>query len=141
MNGLYDEASFSAETLAEWESIVDAVNDLFAQIGTEDEDFAVSTECGTRFTIDLTINNYDRIRPEDVLGLVPAVRAFLVTRKSYWKVRIHVYKPEAVPGRDDCCIWLEIDRYRVQSWRGKREVEMFDDIEALYQNFWPTGAR
>jgi hypothetical protein len=139
MQGLYDEESFTPEALAEWESIVEDVNDLFAELGTEDEDFEVSTECSTRFTVDLTIRNYQRIRHGDVLRLAPSVRDALRTKRSYWRVRIHVYRPEAVSGRDDHCIWLEIDRYRVLPWRGKREIELFDDIEDLYRAFWPRA--
>jgi hypothetical protein len=136
MNANDDDQSFSPETLREWEAIVDEVNELFGTLGTEDEDFEVSTECSTGFTIDLLIKNYERIRHEDVMRLAPEVRVGLRDKRSYWCVRIHVFKPDAMPGRDAHCIWLEIDRYRVLPWRGKQERELYGDIGELYRTYW-----
>ena len=127
---------FSDEIQQEFEDTCEEIARVFSQLGTEDEDFEVSTTSGINCSIDVYIKNYEAVLPRDVMRIAPSISQLLMTRKNYWVARIWVYRPDLPPGSDDTCIWLEIDRYDVQPFTGKKFIELFDDIEALYRHFW-----
>jgi hypothetical protein len=127
---------FSDETQQEFENTCGEVARVFSQLGTEDEDFEVSTTSGIRCSIDVYIKNYEAVLPRDVMRIAPSITQLLTRCKNYWVARIWVYRSDLPLGSDDMCIWLEIDRYDVQPFTGKKSIELFDDIEALHRHFW-----
>lgn len=127
---------FSDETQQEFENTCGEVARVFSQFGREDEDFEISPTSGIHCSIDVYIKNYKTVLPHDIMRAAPSISQILTTRKNYWVARIWVFRPDLPLGSDDMCIWLEIDRYDVQPFTGKKFIELFDDIEALYQHFW-----
>jgi hypothetical protein len=127
---------FSPETEREFDDLSVAVSKVFAAVGCEEVDFEISTKSTTGCSIDLYIKNYEVIRPARVEQLLPKVQALLQGYQQYWCVRILVYRHDAPIFSDDTCIWLEINKYAVSPFRGKKEIEIFDDMEAFYRTFW-----
>jgi hypothetical protein len=127
---------FSSETEKEFDDVSLRVSKVFAAIGREEVDFEISTHSATGCSIDLYIKNYEVIRPTHVEQLLPELQTVLRKYRQYWCVRIWAYKPDAPILKDNTCIWLEINKYAVSPFRGKKEVEIFENMEAFYGSFW-----
>lgn len=134
-----EQVGFSASTEAEFDRTCIEAAGLLASVGSEDADFMVDTHSGTGCSVDIFLKNYERFTPEAVEALLPELQGVLRKKLQYWCLRIWVYRPGRPSGEDDMCIWLEIDRYAVYPYRGKKEMELFGTMEQFLCHFWGRG--
>lgn len=133
--------TFSPETLREFDEISAALAQLFKGHATEDEDFEIDVQSATGCSIDFYIKNYEVMVPSLIVQRLEDIQTILRSYKQFWCVRFWVYKPSAPWNEDDTSIWLEIDKYHVVPYLGKKEIQIFDDMDAFYANFWGKGTR
>jgi hypothetical protein len=127
---------FEPEVQADFDEVCDRLSKVFSNIGLEGTDFEIGEVSQTHRSIDLFIKRYERIQPSDVELVLPSVQELLRECREYWWVCIWVYKPDKPMFENDKCVWLEIDKYSVFSFRGKQEIELCEDMHEFYRRFW-----
>lgn len=105
-------------------------------LGEEGEQYAIGEKCETNTSIDLLVLDYERIGPDLVLKIAPGLRAVLRSFHHYWVVRVVLSTTGGDPYAADTAIWLEIDRYDISQYNGKKSNYVFQDMPALYNHYW-----
>jgi hypothetical protein len=133
---LPEEQSFSPETEREFDEISEALAQLFSAFAKEYDDFEIYEHSAAGYSIDLTILNYRVIKPADVEARLEAMVSMLRRYQQFWCIRFWLYRPTDDVANPDQCIWLEITKYGVAPYRGKKDIELFSDMESLYKHYW-----
>jgi hypothetical protein len=132
-------ASVDDDLLTEFHDICEGLWQTFSTIGVGNTDFEIMEKMEGHCSIAVFIKNYESIRPKAVESILPRIQRLLEKRRYFWFVAIKVYKREKLFPDDDTCIWLEIDQYAVNPFRGKKQIELFEEMQHFYRHFWTEG--
>lgn len=127
---------FSTKTEREFDEFGDALAAIFGSFAREGEDFEVYEHSGALCSVDLTIINYEVITPAHVEARLTDIQEILRRYRQFWCIRLWLYKPTEDLLSPDQCIWLEITKYGVAPYRGKKYIEIFEDMDEVYRHYW-----
>lgn len=127
---------FSPETEREFDEISVALAALFEPLAHEGEGFEILEYSAAWCSVDLTISDFCAITPKHVEQRLGDMQSLLRKYHQFWCVRIWLYKPTDELLNPDESLWLEITKYGVAPYRGRKQIEVFENMSELYLYYW-----